>query len=92
MTPDKVNSLFVFVGALLIWRNLYRLYIDQEIKGVSLIVSAFFSIWSVWNLYYYHSLNQPISLMANILLSLGNTSWLCFALWLKIRRKMAMSW
>ena len=50
---DFVNATFELGGGFLLLWNCLRLYRDKEVKGVSVGVTAFFTLWGYWNLYYY---------------------------------------
>lgn len=79
MNNDLINGLFEGVGAIVVWFNVVCLYKDKEIKGILLSVSTFFAVWSLWNLYYYPSLNQIVSFIGGIFLAIGTWVWLIMA-------------
>ena len=83
ITPDLINGLIELAGAMFTWRNAWQLWKDREIRGVYWPMSLFFTVWGVWNLYYYPSLGQWVSLYAGILLSSGNVAWVAMAVYLK---------
>ena len=76
VTQDYINGLFELVGSYFTWINAWTLYRDKEIKGVYWPATLFFSVWGVWNLYYYPSLHQWASFSAGIILVLGNIAWI----------------
>jgi uncharacterized membrane protein YfcA len=78
---DIVNGIYEIGGGLFMIWNCYKLYKDKDVKGLSLVSSAFFSTWSFWNIYYYPSLNQIVSLCGAILLSITNVIWMIMALY-----------
>ena len=53
-----VNGAFEFGGGALNFLNVYRIWKDKQIKGVSIIPSMLFTTGGFWNLYYYPSLDQ----------------------------------
>ena len=78
---DLINGIFEIGGGLLIALNCLRLYKDKEVKGVSIAVVAFFTVWGYWNLYYYPSLNQWMSLAGGVIIVLANSVWVGMALY-----------
>lgn len=86
LSPDHINGLIVLVGAGFTWRNAWQLWIDRELFGVYWPTSLFFTVWGIWNLYYYPSLGQWFSFYAGILLALGNAAWVIMAVFL-LRKK-----
>ena len=83
---DLVNSIFELLGGVFMFLSCYKLYKDKDIKGISIPSVIFFTIWSYWNILYYVSLNQPISLFAGILLAFFNSVWVIMAI-LLLRKK-----
>jgi len=79
MTPDIINASFELVGSYFTWRNAQQLYKEKETKGVYWPTWLFFSVWGIWNLIYYPSLNQPLSFYAGIVLVSGNIAWVVLA-------------
>jgi hypothetical protein len=78
---DWINGSFELVGGLLCWLNFKQLLKDKKIDGVYWPVTAFFTLWGIWNLYYYPQLGQIISFIGGIFLVLGNLSWVCLAIY-----------
>ncbi len=76
---DMINGAFEFMGALLVWLNVRRIYIDRELKGISWGVQGFFASWGAWNLLYYPALGQYCSFVAGIGLFAGSLVWLIVA-------------
>ncbi len=77
--PDLINSLFELAGAILACMNIKTLLKDKVVKGVYWPATAVFALWGYWNIYYYPTLNQPLSFYAGILLALANTTWVILA-------------
>ena len=76
MTPDQINALWEFVGALFICLSIRKLYLDGQFKGVSVVPVTFFSLWGIWNLYFYPVNELWWSFYAGLLMVLANTTWL----------------
>jgi len=75
MNPDLINGLFELVGSYFTWMNAWTLFKQKEIKGVYWPTTVFFTVWGLWNLYYYPALGQSFSFYAGIILVLGNIVW-----------------
>lgn len=73
MTPDVLNGVFEFVGGLFILKSVFRLLRDKRVAGIAWEMIAFFSLWGVWNLYYYPSLDQWFSFAGGCFIVLVNT-------------------
>ncbi len=78
---DTINSTFEVLGSLAILNNCVMLYQHKEVKGLSLKSVSFFYAWSMFNLYYFHSLNQPISTYAAISMFLADSIWMAMAIY-----------
>jgi len=77
MTPDFVNFCFEMGGAIIIWRNIFRVLQDRDVKGISWMAVGFWSAWGFWNLFFYPHLGQWLSFVGAIVLVLGNTIHVC---------------
>ncbi len=88
-TPDAINGAFEFVGAIMNFSNVIRLYEDKQVKGVNIFPSVFFSLWGIWNLYYYPHLDQWLSFAGGCAIVIVNLIWVGGALYYtrKNRRK-----
>lgn len=76
MPVDQVNAVFEFVGGLLVFFSVYRIFRDKCARGVSIIPVSFFTIWGFWNLYYYPHLGQFFSFAAGTTVAIANITWL----------------
>jgi hypothetical protein len=83
---DAINGMYEFIGGLFILRNCFKLYEDKEVRGVSIVSSAFFCSWGYWNLYYYPNLNQWYSFIGGLLIALASTLWIVMAIYY-VKRK-----
>ena len=81
VTPDLFNGMFEFVSACLFIFNIRIILRDKAVQGVSLIPAGFFTVWSVWNIYYYSHLEQWFSLAGGIFLMIVNIIWISLALY-----------
>lgn len=85
MTPDQINGAFELVGAWFAWVNALTLYRQKEVRGVFWPAWAFFSVWGMWNLYYYPALEQWWSFYGGVALVSGNVAWVVLAMWYQRR-------
>lgn len=76
MTPDLINGLFEFTGAIMLSRNVVQLHRDKMVKGVHWNATAFFTSWGLWNLYYYPALDQWWSFAGGLAIVSVNAVWL----------------
>lgn len=76
MSPDIINGLFEFFGAVVIMLNVRALYRDKVVKGVHWGVTGFFAAWGLWNLFYYPSLDQWFSFAGGCAIVTVNLIWL----------------
>lgn len=81
VTPDHVNAVFEFAGALLTWMNVKRVWEDRGYAGVYLPAVILFMSWGFWNLYFYSSLQQPWSVIATYVMTSANIAWVGLMLW-----------
>lgn len=82
---DLINGLFEVLGGILCFGNIIKLWKDKIVFGVYWPVTAFFSLWGMWNLYYYPSLGQWYSFYGGVLLVVGNSIWVIMALYYRRR-------
>ena len=85
---DLTNAVFELGGGLLIFLNCLKLYKDKEVKGISIGVVGFFTLWGCWNLYYYPFLNQWLSFAGGLLIVIANTLWVSMALYYGRRKNV----
>jgi hypothetical protein len=73
--PDLIQGLFGFVGGLITWMNVRQVLKDKRVKGVHWIPTMFFTIWGLWNLYYYPHYGHTLSFVGGLFITLGNAVW-----------------
>lgn len=86
MTPDQINAVFELIAAMLLSLNVRRLWIDQELRGISLWPILFFAAWGGWNLIYYPHLQQWWSYAAGVAVLVANLAWLGLYGFLRLER------
>lgn len=88
MNVDTINGLFELVGGAVYWFNVRKLLKDKQVRGVHWSVQAFFSMWGVWNLYYYPTLGQYWSFVGGVFLLAGNATWTALAIYYTRKEKI----
>lgn len=78
--PDIVNGLFEIGGGIFNCMNIYRLLKDKQLKGVSMVPTTVYSLWGLWNLYYYPHLGQWFSFIGGCGIVWSNLIWIYLAL------------
>lgn len=74
-TPDLINGLFEASGAVFLGMNVRQALKDKMIRGVHWGPTVYFTAWGIWNLYYYPSLGQWVSLAGGLGISGMNLVW-----------------
>lgn len=85
MTPDVINGLFEFLGSLMTWQSVVRVYRDRGYAGIYPPAVVFFLSWGMWNLFYYPHLGQWWSFHGGLSLVFANIAWV--ALMVRYGRK-----
>lgn len=74
---DRINASFEWLG---IWVAIYNCYVliqdAGKVSGVAIESIVFFTLWGIWNLFYYPHLEQRASFYAALGLVLSNGTWL----------------
>ena len=73
--PDIINGCFEGFGSAFIWLHIRQVLKDKKVAGVSIIATAFFFSWGIWNLYYYPQLGQWVSFLGGLLIVISNAIW-----------------
>jgi hypothetical protein len=79
--PDLINSGFEFFAGVFLILNIRRIVRDKSVKGVSVWPVAYFSLFGLWNMYYYPFLEQWASFCSGLLVVLVNTIWVGLAIY-----------
>lgn len=81
MWPDIINAVFETLAGLLTLLNVRRIIIDKEVRGISMIPITLFTLWGIWNLYYYPHLGQWFSFVGGLFIMLTNLTWVSLAVY-----------
>jgi hypothetical protein len=82
-TPDVINGLFEFAGAVAGFVNCVKLYRDKQVRGFVPSLSLYFIAWGIWNCAYYPLLGQWVSLAGTIAITFSNGLYLALAIYFK---------
>jgi ABC-type transport system involved in cytochrome c biogenesis permease subunit len=85
--PDLVNGSFELFGGILNILNIFELVKKKRVMGVSVIPVIFFTLWGIWNLYYYPHLGQRFSFKGGIAVVIVNTVWVALAIYYNKKNK-----
>lgn len=86
--PDLINGGFEACASIFILNHCRVLWASKQANGVSLLSTAFFMVWGLWNLFYYPHLGQTFSFYAGIAVVLANLTWIFVIL--KIRKSQKL--
>lgn len=84
---DLINASFEFIGALFIMLSVRRLYVQKLVRGIHWATTFYFSVWGLWNLYYYPSLDQWASFMGGVAICVTNTIYLGMIFYYVLKEK-----
>jgi hypothetical protein len=73
--PDIINGAFEFTAALMVLNHCRVLLHDKAVAGVSILSTAFFTLWGGWNCFYYPHLGQWFSFAGGIAILVCNVVW-----------------
>lgn len=79
ISNDLINGSWELVAGFLLMRNCYILYQEKQVKGVSVLTTAFFTSWSMWNCYFYPTLGQWFSFAGGLVITSANMLWVIMA-------------
>lgn len=84
---DLINGIFECSGGFFVLYSILKLYKDKKVLGISWIYVAYFSIWGLWNLYYYPSLNQNLSFIGGLFVTFTNIIYTIMLIYYNIKKK-----
>lgn len=89
ISADAINASFELLAGLFVLNHCRVLRQHKTLRGVSMISMGFFTLWGVWNMYYYPALAQPLSFYGGVFVVAVNAFYLGLAL--HYNRKEALS-
>ena len=85
---DLINAAFECLAGFMVLNHCRVLLKDKAVAGISILSTFFFSLWGVWNLYYYPSLGQWWSFFGGLFIVVANFLWVALLLKYKTRSKL----
>lgn len=82
---DLINSLFQAGAIFFLCLNIRQIVIHSELKGVSIFMIVYFTVWGYWGIFMFYTLHQFWSMVTNIGIATAYTIWLTLALRLKLK-------
>lgn len=79
--PDLINAAFEALGGFILLLNVRRILRDKLVRGADWRVMGFFTLWGMWNLFYYPHLGQWLSFAAGIWIAVVNTIYLALMIY-----------
>lgn len=76
---DLINSGLVSLAVAAAYGDVLQLKADRVAKGMKLSTGLLLTVWPLWDLFYYHSLAQWLSMTACVLLAGLRATWLFLA-------------
>jgi hypothetical protein len=72
---DIINCLFELVAGIVLSYNVYCLYRDKRVMGVSLLGGIFFLVYGIWSCLFYLVLGQWFSFYVGCYVVMVNLAW-----------------
>lgn len=85
--PDIINGLFEASGGIVNFFNVLALRRDKRVQGVRIFPTILFTVWGIWNFYYYPHLGQWVSFFGGLSIVFGNAYWVALAVWYSRREQ-----
>lgn len=77
---DAVTGGFAFLLGFMILSNCVTMYRDKMVRGVNWFASAFVSVYSFWNVYYFAQLGQWFPSLCGVVTAAANALWISMML------------
>jgi hypothetical protein len=84
---DVITSLFQFGAVVFLLDNIRAIIRDKDLKGVSILMIVFFTVWGYWGIFMFYVLQQPLSMWTNIGIAVAYTIWFLLAVFYKSKKQ-----
>lgn len=88
---DQVTAVFQLGAVFFLCVNIFQLYKDRELKGISMFMMTFFTVWGYWGIFMFYTLGQPFSMWTNVGIAGAYTVWLGMAIFYKFKARNVVS-
>lgn len=88
---DIITSMFQFGAVLFLLDNIRAILRDKDLKGVSIGMIMFFTVWGYWGIFMFYTLGQPFSMWTNVGIAGAYTVWLGMAIFYKFKARNVVS-
>lgn len=85
--PDLINAGFEVGAGGAVLAHCWQLYQDKQVRGLSVAAVVFFTLWGMWNMFFYPHLGQFWSFAGGIFVTLANVIYV--ALLVRYRKGVA---
>jgi hypothetical protein len=75
-----MNAGFETLGAAFNILNIVQILKEKQVRGVSLVPTALFTAWGLFNIFFYSYNHLPVSAIAAIAMSWVNATWVFLAI------------
>lgn len=89
ISNDQFTGLISTIGGALVWSNVYRVWIDKQVKGANLIPALWFTLGASWQVYFLFSLHQTFASVGAFTIASGNCLWFLLATYYRFTTKPA---
>lgn len=76
ISQDLINGLFGVFASILSYQNVVQAKLHNEIKGMHYYSTAFFTLWAIFQLYFYYGLGLYLSMIGSIFIIAVDVYWL----------------
>lgn len=84
---DIITAMFQFGAVVFLLDNIRAILRDKDLKGVSIGMIVFFTLWGYWGIFMFYSLQQPLSMWTNVGIAAAYTVWLSLVLFYKWKNR-----
>lgn len=80
---DYIMALFQAGACAFLCLSIFTIFRDRELKGVSVWMIAYFTLWTIFGTWNWYVLNMPLSFGTSIMMGILYTIWLTLAIAVK---------
>ena len=87
MNNDLIMAAFQVGSCLFLLLSIFTIFRDRELKGVSVWMIAYFTLWTMYGIFTWYALDQFWSYLTSIMMSILYVIWLALAIFVKTVNK-----